>query len=94
MNSFDALAGTPAQHKSESRLTVLLRPLRSEDLSAIVQVHLNSFPNSFLTFLGPGFLKLLYRNIARERVLTQSHPEDTWQATYQEYKLLLDESGI
>ncbi len=38
--------------------------MNSGDLPEIVQVHLRSFPDFFLTFLGPGFLELLYRNIA------------------------------
>lgn len=42
----------------------LLRPMRSEDLPEIVRIHMRSFPNFFLTFLGPRFLELLYRNIA------------------------------
>ena len=41
-----------------------IRPLNSDDLSSVVEVHLHSFPGFFLTFLGPGFLRLLYRNIA------------------------------
>ncbi len=42
----------------------LLRPMRSEDLPEIVRTHMRSFPDFFLTFLGPRFLELLYRNIA------------------------------
>lgn len=40
--------------------------MRPTDLPEIIQVHLSSFPNFFLTFLGHGFLRLLYRNIARD----------------------------
>ena len=42
---------------------ITLRPMQSDDLPEIVQVHLSSFPDFFLTFLGPDFLKLLYHNI-------------------------------
>lgn len=43
-----------------------LRSLRVEDLDAVIQIHNCSFPGFFLTFLGPGFLRLLYRNIAAD----------------------------
>jgi ribosomal protein S18 acetylase RimI-like enzyme len=36
------------------------------DLARIVQIHLDSFPGFFLTFLGPRFLKLLYSNVAQD----------------------------
>ncbi len=42
----------------------LLRPMYPDDLPEIVKVHLRSFPDFFLTFLGPRFLELLYHNIA------------------------------
>jgi len=53
-----------SQHKCDRGAMLQLRPMHLYDLPAIVQVHLNSFPNFFLTFLGPKFLKLLYHNIA------------------------------
>lgn len=34
------------------------------DIDQLVCIHSRSFPNFFLTFLGPRFLYLLYRNIA------------------------------
>jgi len=42
----------------------LIRRVNYQDITEIVQIHLHSFPGFFLTFLGPGFLRLLYRNIA------------------------------
>lgn len=38
------------------------------DLEAVVEIHLNSFPGFFLTFLGHDFLALLYKSM-------QSDPE-------------------
>lgn len=35
--------------------------MRSEDVSAVVAVHLRAFPGFFLSFLGPRFLSVLYR---------------------------------
>lgn len=46
-----------------------MNPIRravGEDIPGMVRVHLASFPNFFLTFMGPRFLELLYREIARE----------------------------
>jgi GNAT superfamily N-acetyltransferase len=40
-----------------------LVPMRTEHIPAIVQVHLASFPNFFLSFLGPRFLSLYYSGI-------------------------------
>jgi ribosomal protein S18 acetylase RimI-like enzyme len=34
--------------------------MTTTDVSAVVQVHLDSFPGFFLTFLGPAFLRELY----------------------------------
>jgi ribosomal protein S18 acetylase RimI-like enzyme len=42
---------------------VTIRPMAHTDLSQVIAVHMQSFPGFFLTFLGPDFLKLLYRNI-------------------------------
>jgi ribosomal protein S18 acetylase RimI-like enzyme len=44
----------------------LIRPMLDRDVSEMVSVHLVSFPNFFLTFMGPRFLDLLYREIYRE----------------------------
>jgi ribosomal protein S18 acetylase RimI-like enzyme len=43
-----------------------LRPARPEDVPGIVMVHMASFQQFFLTFLGPGFLARLYLEISRE----------------------------
>lgn len=40
-----------------------IRPMHSDDVDMVVAVHQTSFPGFFLSFLGPGFLKLYYRNI-------------------------------
>lgn len=38
-----------------------IRPAQAEDSALMVQVHVESFPGFFLTFLGPKFLTVLYR---------------------------------
>ena len=40
-----------------------VRPLVDSDVEAVVEIHLRTFPGFFLTFLGRGFLVLLYRSI-------------------------------
>lgn len=42
---------------------VIIRPMRQDDLPEVITVHLQSFPDFFLTFLGPKFLRLLYQHI-------------------------------
>ena len=37
--------------------------MRVDDVDVVVTVHQTSFPGFFLSFLGPAFLKLYYRNI-------------------------------
>ncbi len=37
-------------------------PLTKQDICEIVDVHVRSFPNFFLTFLGPRFLKVFYNS--------------------------------
>lgn len=37
-------------------------PLKDLHLKQVVSVHLKAFPDFFLTFLGPGFLKVFYRS--------------------------------
>ncbi len=39
-----------------------VRPMRSDDIAAVVDIHLRAFPGFFLSFLGPGFLSVLYRS--------------------------------
>lgn len=41
----------------------MIRRMDNADLSAVVDIHIRSFPGFFLTFLGPSFLTLLYKNI-------------------------------
>jgi len=41
----------------------MIRAMKQSDLEAVVEVHLRSFPNFFLTFLGRRFLVLLYAGI-------------------------------
>lgn len=41
----------------------MIRRMDTTDLPAVIDVHIRSFPGFFLTFLGPNFLALLYRNI-------------------------------
>ena len=46
--------------------SVAIRPMMPRDLHQVVEVHLESFQGFFLTFLGPRFLELLYRNIRED----------------------------
>lgn len=41
----------------------IIREMRIEDLDKVVDIHLCAFPGFFLSFLGPRFLRLLYRGI-------------------------------
>jgi ribosomal protein S18 acetylase RimI-like enzyme len=43
-----------------------IRPMADADTEAVVAVHLAAFPSFFLTFLGPGFLRELYRGIVAD----------------------------
>jgi hypothetical protein len=45
----------------ESSVSII--PMRREHVNATVSVHLVSFPDFFLTFLGPRFLRILYSEI-------------------------------
>jgi GNAT superfamily N-acetyltransferase len=42
---------------------VVVRAMAAGDSDAVAAAHIASFPGFFLTFLGPGFLRLLYRGI-------------------------------
>lgn len=44
---------------------VTIRPMSANDISDVVRTHLDSFPGFFLTFLGPGFLRVLYSELLR-----------------------------
>jgi ribosomal protein S18 acetylase RimI-like enzyme len=48
------------------RMLFDLRPAGPKDVPGIVSVHMASFQQFFLTFLGPGFLARLYLEILRE----------------------------
>lgn len=41
----------------------MIRPMRTDDVAAVVGVHFASFPGFFLSFLGPRFLRLYYSGI-------------------------------
>lgn len=45
---------------------VTIREVGAGDIDEIVRVHMRAFPDFFLTFLGPRFLRLLYGDIARD----------------------------
>ena len=45
-----------------------VRPMRREDLDAVVAIHLAAFPNFFLTFLGPRFLRVFYGAVMRDGI--------------------------
>jgi ribosomal protein S18 acetylase RimI-like enzyme len=40
-----------------------IRDMRSDDIPAVVAIHLESFSGFFLSFLGPRFLALLYEGV-------------------------------
>lgn len=40
---------------------MIIRSARPSDIDAIVGVHIKAFPGFFLTMMGPGFLRELYR---------------------------------
>lgn len=44
----------------------IIRPMTAADVREVVRVHIEAFPKFFLTFLGPGFLRELYRGILRD----------------------------
>ncbi len=39
----------------------MIRPIKVDDVAPVVRVYMSSFVNFFLTFLGPAFLKELYK---------------------------------
>jgi ribosomal protein S18 acetylase RimI-like enzyme len=45
-----------------------VRPMARNDLDAVVAIHLAAFPNFFLTFLGPHFLRLFYAAVMAEGI--------------------------
>ncbi|HEV8433468.1 MAG TPA: GNAT family N-acetyltransferase [Thermoanaerobaculia bacterium] len=45
-----------------------VRPMRRDDLDAVVAIHLAAFPNFFLTFLGPRFLRVFYAAVMHDGI--------------------------
>jgi ribosomal protein S18 acetylase RimI-like enzyme len=43
-----------------------IRPMLPDDVPAVVQIHLDSFPDFFLTFLGSAFLRLFYGELQQD----------------------------
>jgi ribosomal protein S18 acetylase RimI-like enzyme len=44
-----------------------VRAARTEDVDAVVGIHLLSFPGFFLTFLGADFLRLVYSELLKDK---------------------------
>lgn len=53
-----------------------VRPMRRDDLDAVVAIHLAAFPNFFLTFLGPRFLRLFYGAVMRDGIALVATVDD------------------
>src|SRR5438270_10763629 len=53
-----------------------VRPMRREDLDAVVAIHLAAFPNFFLTFLGPRFLRVFYGAVMRDGIALVATVDD------------------
>lgn len=47
-------------------MTATLRPMTKEDTADVVAIHVAAFPQFFLTFLGPRFLRELYGAIVSD----------------------------
>ena len=45
-----------------------VRRMRPNDLDGVVAIHLAAFPNFFLTFLGPRFLRIFYDAVMRDGI--------------------------
>lgn len=52
----------PIGGPEQERAAATVRRMRSEDVPAVVQLHLRAFSGFFLSFLGPRFLSVLYRS--------------------------------
>lgn len=46
---------------------IKILPLQKEHIHQAVEVHIRSFPNFFLTFLGPKFLKIFYSSFVENK---------------------------
>jgi len=47
-------------------MNLVIREIRREDIGDIVAVHMEAFPDFFLTFLGASFLKEFYRSFIHD----------------------------
>ena len=57
-----------------------IRTMAANDIEGVVEVHIKSFPNFFLTCLGETFLKIMYREILNDPTgvaLCAVSPENT-----------------
>src|SRR5262249_54117429 len=52
--------GAPRRGRGGPGGALVIRPMEERDIPAVVALHVRSFPDFFLTFLGPKFLALLY----------------------------------
>ena len=53
-----------------------VRPMKEGDLGAVVAIHLAAFPNFFLTFLGPRFLRVFYGAVMRDGIALVAAGDD------------------
>ena len=53
-----------------------VRPMRRDDLDTVVAIHLAAFPNFFLTFLGPRFLRLFYAAVMQDGIALVATVDD------------------
>ena len=53
-----------------------VRAMRRDDLDAVVSIHLAAFPNFFLTFLGPRFLRVFYGAVLRDGIARVATVDD------------------
>jgi GNAT superfamily N-acetyltransferase len=53
---------------TERQADFRISPLAREDVSSVVKVHIEAFPNFFLSFLGPRFLREFYYSFLADPV--------------------------
>ena len=53
-----------------------VRPMERTDLDAVVAIHLAAFPNFFLTFLGPRFLRVFYGKVMADGIALVATTDD------------------
>jgi ribosomal protein S18 acetylase RimI-like enzyme len=53
-----------------------VRTMHRTDLDAVVAIHLAAFPNFFLTFLGPRFLRVFYGAVMQDGIAFVATDED------------------